>query len=274
MRHVLAKKRWGFLAMLLITVLVISGCGNQQAGKSSGSKGDAVKLTVSAAASLTDALQEIQKNYESQTSGVQLHFNFGGSGALQQQIEQGAPVDLFLSAASKNMQVLVDKQLVASNQQNNFLANELTVITASETSVSVQEAKDLLKTGIQKIAIGIPETVPAGKYAQEALSNAGVWDDAQSKLVQAKDVRQVLQYVQTGNADAGFVYKTDALTAKDKVKIAYTVDPKLYTPITYPIGIVQATNHAEEAKQLYDYLQSKEAMDVFVKYGFSVPDSK
>ncbi|WP_227793491.1 molybdate ABC transporter substrate-binding protein [Paenibacillus guangzhouensis] len=259
--------------MLVITVLVISACGNQQANKDSGPKGETVELTVSAAASLTDALQEIQKNYEAKTSGVKLHFNFGASGALQQQIEQGAPVDLFLSAASKNMKALVDKKLVAPDQEKNLLANELTVITAADTSMSVQEAKDLLKAEIQKIAIGIPESVPAGKYAQEALTGAGVWDEIQSKLVQAKDVRQVLQYVQTGNADAGFVYKTDALTT-NQVKIAYNVDPTLYTPITYPIGIVQATTHATEAEQLYDYLQSKDAMDVFVKYGFSTPHSK
>ena len=273
MRHFFVKKKLSLLVMVLSTVLVMSACGSQQANKETSAKGEVVELTVSAAASLTDALQEIQKNYESKMSGVKLHFNFGASGALQQQIEQGAPVDLFLSAASKNMKALVDKQLVAPDQQKNLLANELTVITAADTSISVQEAKDLLKADIQKIAIGIPETVPAGKYAQEALTSAGVWDEVQSKLVQAKDVRQVLQYVQTGNADAGFVYKTDALTT-DKVKIAYTVDPTLYTPITYPIGIVQATTHAEEAKQLYDYLQSKEAMDVFVKYGFSVPNSK
>lgn len=273
MRHVLVKRRWGLLTLLLITALLISACGTQQTSKNSGSKGDTVELTVSAAASLTDALQEIQENYEAKTSGMKLHFNFGASGALQQQIEQGAPVDLFLSAASKNMNALVDKKLIKPDQQKDLLANELIVITATEPSISVQEAKDLLNTDIQKIAIGIPESVPAGKYAQEALTNAGVWDDIQSKLVQAKDVRQVLQYVETGNADAGVVYKTDALST-DQVKIAYTVDPALYTPITYPIGIVQATTHAKEAEQLYNYLQSKEAMDVFMKYGFSVPNSK
>ncbi|WP_068781181.1 molybdate ABC transporter substrate-binding protein [Paenibacillus sp. GM2] len=269
MRHVLVKRKWGLLALLLVTTLLISACGNQQTSKDSGAKGEAVELTISAAASLTDALQEIQKNYEAKTSGVKLNFNFGASGALQQQIEQGAPVDLFLSAASK----IVDKKLITQDQQKDLLANELVVITATEPSISVQEAKDLLNADIHKIAIGIPESVPAGKYAQEALTNAGVWDELQSKLVQAKDVRQVLQYVETGNADAGFVYKTDALST-DQVKMAYTVDPALYTPITYPVGIVQATTHAKETEELYNYLQSKEAIDVFTKYGFSVPNSK
>ncbi|MFD0618467.1 molybdate ABC transporter substrate-binding protein [Paenibacillus sp. GCM10027629] len=273
MIHLLTKRGTQLLVLLFTMALVISACGTKQTDEKTDSGSQSVELTISAAASLTDALQEIQKNYEAKTSGVKLHFNFGASGALQQQIEQGAPVDLFLSAASKNMKALVDKQLVEQNQQKSLLANELTVITAAKPSISIQEAKDLLKADIQKIAIGIPETVPAGKYAQEALTNAGIWDDIQSKLVQAKDVRQVLQYVQTGNTEAGFVYKTDALTS-DQVKIAYTVDPSSYSPITYPIGIVKATTHAKEVEQLYTYLQSKDAMDVFVKYGFSIPEVK
>lgn len=260
--------------LLMLTILVISACSNQQENKdTSKPKAAAVELTISAAASLTDAMQEIQKNYESKEHNVKLQLNFGASGALQQQIEQGAPVDLFLSAASKNLKALVDKQLISSDQQTNLLANTLTLITAAEPKVAVHEVKDLLNKRIQKIAMGIPESVPAGKYAEEALTKSGVWNELQPKLVQAKDVRQVLQYVQTGNADAGFVYATDALST-DQVKIAYNVDPKLYTPINYPIGIIKKAAHPKEAKQLYDYLQSKEAMDVFMKYGFSVPESK
>ena len=129
MRHVLVKRKWGLLALLLVTTLLISACGNQQTSKDSGAKGEAVELTISAAASLTDALQEIQKNYEAKTSGVKLNFNFGASGALQQQIEQGAPVDLFLSAASKNMNALVDKKLITQDQQKDLLANDLSLST-------------------------------------------------------------------------------------------------------------------------------------------------
>ncbi len=132
---------------------------------------------------------------------------------------------------------------------------------------------DLAKEEIKKVAIGIPESVPAGKYAQEALTNAQLWDALQPKLVQAKDVRQVLQYVETGNAEAGFVYKTDALTS-DKVGIAFAVDPQTYSPVVYPIGIVKATKNAEQAGVLYDYLQSQAALDIFIKYGFSVPVAK
>lgn len=229
-----------------------------------------VELTVSAAASLTDALNEIQKAYEAAHPNVKISFNYGASGALEQQIEQGAPADLFLSAAKKNMQALVDKHLVDASQETNLLNNELVVVVPAGSQSNVASEADLAHAGVKTIAIGIPESVPAGNYAKESLTNAKLWDSLQSKTVQGKDVRQVLQYVETGNADAGFVYKTDALTS-DKVKVAFAVDPATYTPIEYPVGIVKATKHAQEAEDFYRYLQSKEALDVFVRFGFSVP---
>lgn len=273
MIHFFNKNRMQFLVPLLILgmMMFLAACGSEQ--EATGSGDQTVELTVSAAASLTDALQEIQENYKTLAPHVKLSFNFGASGALQQQIEQGAPVDIFISASSKNMDALVDKHWVAEGQQKSLLGNELTVITAVDQELPIQDASDLLNGKFLKVAVGIPETVPAGKYAQEALSNAGVWEELQPKLVQAKDVRQVLQYVQTGNAEAGIVYKTDALSS-DKVKIAYTVDPSSYSPIIYPVGIVKATAHGKEAEQLYNNLQSKEAMDIFVKYGFSIPDAQ
>lgn len=229
-----------------------------------------VELTISAAASLTDALNDIQKTYEEKNPNVKLNFNFGASGALQQQIEQGAPADLFLSAAAKNLKALVDKQLIDTDKQTNLLSNELVVVVPADGGVALATEADLTKADVKHVAIGIPESVPAGNYAKESLTNAKLWDSLQSKSVQGKDVRQVLQYVETGNADAGFVYKTDALTS-DKVKIAFNVDPATYTAIQYPIGIVKATKHSKEAEDFYTYLQSQETLDVFVKYGFSVP---
>lgn len=230
--------------------------------------GESVELTISAAASLTDALGEIKTAYEGEHPDTKLSFNFGASGALQQQIENGAPADLFLSAASKNMQALVDGGLIDEGSQMNLLKNELVLVAATDAGTDIKQESDLTSDAVKKVAIGIPESVPAGAYAQEALTSQNLWDALQDKLVQGKDVRQVLQYVETGNADAGFVYKTDALTS-DKVVIAATVDPASYTAVTYPIGIVKATAHPEQAEQFYSYLQSDEALDVFTKYGFS-----
>lgn len=129
--------------------------------------------------------------------------------------------------------------------------------------------EDVTKPEINKLAIGQPDTVPAGSYSRDALSYYKIWDQLQPKLVLAKDVRQVLTYVETGNVEAGFVYKTDALTSS-KVKAAFTVDPKSYKPIEYPMGIIKSTKHAKETQEFYQYLLSKPAQDIFVKYGFTL----
>ncbi|MFK7692558.1 molybdate ABC transporter substrate-binding protein [Paenibacillus sp. HJGM_3] len=229
-----------------------------------------VELIVSAAASLTDALNEIQTKYERTNDRIRLKFNFGASGALQQQIEQGAPADLFISAAAKNMQALIDKQLVEASRQKPLLLNELVVVVPAADKAPPQMLEQLTGGAVKYLAIGEPQTVPAGTYAKEALTNAKLWDVLQAKIVQGKDVRQVLTYVETGNAEAGFVYKTDALSSS-KVKTAFVVDPKTYTPVEYPAGIVKATKHDKEADEFYKYLFSKEAQDIFVKYGFSLP---
>lgn len=227
-----------------------------------------VELTVSAAASLTDALRDIQPLFEAANPDIRLRFNFGGSGALQRQIEQGAPADLFLSAASKNMQTLLDKHLIDPDRQTNLLMNELVAIVPEDSEAALAGPVDFARGDFRHIAIGTPESVPAGGYAKEALVHAEVWDALQPKLVLAKDVRQVLQYVETGNADAGFVYKTDALTSR-KIRIAFAVDPATYAQAVYPIGVVKETKHPEAAAKLYDYLRSGAALAIFEKYGFT-----
>ncbi|UKS30973.1 molybdate ABC transporter substrate-binding protein [Paenibacillus sp. HWE-109] len=275
------------LSCFIIAALVLTGCASKKeqpaasatpvqtaqataAATSTPVPTEKVELTISAAASLTDAFKEIQTNYEGKNKQIKLNFNFGASGALQQQIEQGAPADLFFSAATKNMKALVDKQLIDTAQQKNLLINELVVVVPADGKVAVQKADDLTNDAIKHLAVGEPQTVPAGSYAKEALTNAKLWDTLQPKIVQGKDVRQVLTYVESGNAEAGFVYKTDALTSKS-VKVAFSVDPKSYTPIEYPAGIVKATKHSKETADFYAYLQTKEAQDVFVKFGFSIP---
>ncbi|MEK5088817.1 molybdate ABC transporter substrate-binding protein [Paenibacillus sp. FSL M8-0228] len=282
--HKLIKSSTVFVLVISI-ILLLSGCGAGQQSASNGSstaqnnevssqdsskKAETVELTISAAASLTDALKEIQHSYESTHTGIQLNFNFGGSGALEKQIEQGAPSDLFLSASKKNLKSLVNQQLIESNKQKTWLTNELVAVIPADGTMDIASVTDLTKREVKKVAIGIPESVPAGNYAQEALTKAKLWDTLQSKLVQAKDVRQVLQYVETGNADVGFVYKTDALTSQ-KAKIAFEVDPKAYSPVEYPIGIIKGSKHIQEAEDFYAYLQSQESLNIMAKYGFTIP---
>lgn len=283
----ISKNKMVLYVLVAMMIVFAAGCGSRadtksdsadsQAQTSSGTTAsdaapaEKVDLTISAAASMTDALNDIKKTYEAANPNIELSFNFGGSGALQKQIEQGAPADLFLSAAVKNMKPLVESNLIAEGKEKTLLKNELVAVVPENGKAAVASMEDLDKADVKKVAIGIPESVPAGNYAKEALTNAKLWDALQSKMVQAKDVRQVLQYVETGNADAGFVYKTDALTSS-KVKIAFTVDPASYSAVEYPIGIVKATKHSKEAEDFYNYLQSKASLDVFLKYGFTAAE--
>jgi molybdate transport system substrate-binding protein len=145
-----------------------------------------VELTISAAASLTDAFKEIQTNYETKNKQIKLNFNFGASGALQQQIEQGAPADLFFSAATKNMKTLVDKQLIEPTQQKNLLINELVVVVPADGKVTIQKAEDLTNENIKHLAVGEPQTVPAGSYAKEALTNRNYGTRFKPKSYRAK----------------------------------------------------------------------------------------
>jgi molybdate transport system substrate-binding protein len=258
------------VALTLIAAGCSSGAGASSSGSDStagGSGSQSVELVVSAAASLTDSLQQVGHNYEARHPNVKVRFNFGASGTLQQQIEQGAPADLFFSAGKANMQALVDKGLVDKSQMTTVLTNEL-VLVVPKGAATVNQLSDLAQPSFRHVALGEPQSVPAGGYAKQALTSAKLWDALQPKLVYGKDVRQVLTYVETGNADAGFVYKTDALTSKQAV-VAQTVDAKLYEPVQYPEGIVKETRHMQETKELYDYLQSKEAADVFAGFGFT-----
>ncbi|WP_340006988.1 molybdate ABC transporter substrate-binding protein [Paenibacillus sp. FSL K6-0276] len=227
------------------------------------------EIIVSAAASLQDSLDKMALLYEKKHPDIDLVFNYGASGTLQKQIEQGAPADLFFSAGDKQMNALVDGGLISDHKV--LLKNQLVLVVPSNSNASLTTITQLTDKAFKKVAVGQPESVPAGQYAQQSLAAKKVWDTLlQNKLVFAKDVRQVLSYVETGNVDAGFVYKTDALTSK-KTKIALTVGPHVHKAINYPAGIVKNSKNQKEAKELYSYLQSKEASDIFASYGFLLP---
>ncbi|MFS0728056.1 molybdate ABC transporter substrate-binding protein [Paenibacillus sp. 1P07SE] len=264
--------------MLLAIVILLAGCGadpdNGNTGTDTGGASGqtetdnqmTVELTISAAASLKDALMELQKQFEADHDNIKLLFNFAASGALQQQIEQGAPADLFISAAPKHISELVQKGMIKGNNYTDLLKNELVVVVPADQQ-AVTELVDLQSEPVRHIAIGIPESVPAGEYAKAALESAGLWEALQPKLVQAKDVRSVLQYVETGNADAGFVYRTDALSS-DHVKIAFAAEERAYPPVIYPMGLIAGSSHPEQARALYDYLQTDGTVAIFEKHGF------
>ncbi|WP_438503589.1 molybdate ABC transporter substrate-binding protein [Ectobacillus ponti] len=238
---------------LSLCLLALFGCAKQEQ----------VSLTISAAASLQNALTDIQKQYETDHPNMKLSFNFGSSGALQQQIEQGAPVDVFFSAAEDKFQALQKKGLVSEGK--NVLGNKLVLVAPKNSAL--KGFSDLVSA--KQVSMGAPESVPAGKYAKQSLTKLGLWQAVESKMIYAKDVRQVLTYVETGNVEAGIVYETDAKVS-DKVKIVATADAGTHDPIVYPLGVLKATKHKAEADDFYKYLQSDAALKIFQKYGFTV----
>jgi len=252
----------------LLLFIALSGCGQEQIGSE-----EPIELTISAAASLNEVLTEIESLYEEEHPHINLLINFGGSGSLQQQIIQGAPVDLFFSAAEDKYDELLERDLIDSTYSSDLLGNELVLVTPRNSAVEITGIPDLASNEINTIAIGTPETVPAGQYAKQTLQQLQLWDKLSTKLIPSKDVRQVLSYVETGNVDAGIVYHTDALLS-DKVKLIATVDQSLHDPIILPVGIIQRTNHKEEAITFYKYLHSEIATEIYKKYGFRLVGNK
>lgn len=241
----------------------LSSCGRLAAG-------DRTVLLVSAAASLKESAEQAAREYMKQHPDVKIEFNFGSSGTLQRQIEQGAPADLFLSAGQAQMDALNAKHLVQDSRD--VLSNRLVLIVRSDLRKfdSIKDISGLLAAQFRTIGIGEPETVPAGIYAKQTLTSLGVWDKLQTKLVYGKDVRQVLTYVETGNADAGIVYRTDA-EGDSKVTSLLEFDAESHEPILYPFGLLANSGHPREAEAFYRYLASEPALKVFQAYGFSQP---
>ena len=225
------------------------------------------QLLVSAAASLTDALNELAPLYQQAHAHETVRYNFGGSGALQQQIENGAPADVFIAAAAKQMNALQKKDLLLTDTRRTLLTNRLVLVVPANAS-GVTDLESLMADGVKRIAIGDPRSVPAGQYAEEALTKANLWQQLKPKYVLANNVRQVLQFVAAGNADAGLVYLTDAKTT-NKVKIVQTIPETLHAPIVYPIAVLKNSRNQTTAKAFLEFLLSSAAKAVFVKYGFT-----
>jgi len=225
------------------------------------------ELTVSAAISLKDALDEIKQVYEQANPGVTIATNYGASGTLQLQIEQGAPVDIFLSAAPKQMDALASKSLLLEGTRKDLLRNEIVLIVPLDSALKISSFQDLAGADAKRVALGEPAAVPAGQYAKEVLTRLGIYDAVNAKAVFAKDVRQVLTYVETGNVDAGIVYKTDALSSKT-VKIVAVAPADSHAPVLYPVAVIKDSKNPVAAKQFQDFLAGPKAAEIFRKYGF------
>jgi molybdate transport system substrate-binding protein len=224
------------------------------------------EVEVFAAASLTDALKEIAADYE-KSGGDQVVFNFAASGTLEIQIRHGAPADIFLSADEAKMNDLKKDGLMLAGSRKDLLENSLVIIVPADSSLTLTSAAQLADPKIKKIALGETRIVPAGIYAKEYLTKIGIWAQVEPRVIPLESVRAALAAVETGNVDAGIVYKTDALHSK-KVKIAYEVPIAEGPAITYPGAIVQGAKHAAGAKKFLDYLSTPDVLKIFAKYGF------
>ena len=229
------------------------------------------ELIVSAAVSMQDVLQEIKQLYLNQYPQANITFNFGSSGSLQHQIEQGAPVDIFISAAPQQMNRLAAKELLVNETRQDLVENQMVLVVRSDNQ-SIADFKDLTKKSTEQIALGEPNSVPAGKYAREILTNLSLSNKIEPKTVYAKDVRQVLNYVAMGNVDAGIVYSTDTISTK-KVKVVAIAEPNNHSPVVYPVAMVKDSNHPDAAKQMLEFLFTPEAQAIFQKHGFSSVNS-
>ena len=256
-----------FIATIITTLLLIIGLpaitSDPVVAQSNTS------LLISAAASLKDILEEIKPLYQQSKPNVKISYNFGSSGALQQQIEQGAPADIFISAAKKQVDALEQKGLLVAGTRNIIAKNRL-VLVVPKNSVGITSFYNLKDAKVKKIALGEPRSVPAGQYAQQVLEKLKIWNQVKSKLVFANNVRQVLASVETGNAEAGLVYVTDAKIS-NKVKIVVAADEKYHSAIIYPLAVVKRSKNLAAAKEFSQFLSSEQAKTVFKKYGFILP---
>ncbi len=224
----------------------------------------AAELTVSAAASLSESFTQISQEFTKDT-GVKVNLNFASSNNLLRQMEQGAPVDVFASADQETMDSAEQKGLVDPATRRDFALNDLVLITPASGTLTGPEA--LLGADVKHVAIGTPESVPAGRYAREALTSAGTWDKLQNKFVFGNNVRQVLSYIQRGEADAGFVYRTDALAGGKDVRIVTAMTG--HKPVCYPIAVTKDSAQKDMAWKFTDFVLSPRGLEILARYGFS-----
>jgi len=229
----------------------------------------AAELTVSAAASLTNAFRELAPLYEASHPDTTVQLNFAGSGALLQQIAKGAPVDVFASADQLTMNQAQEQGLIKADLRSDFVSNSLVVIVPAQSSSAPASLDDVVKPPYERIAIGLPASVPVGRYTKSVLEKAGLWQAIEPKMIGAQNVRQALDYVARGEVDAGFVYATDAALMPDKVKVAFTAPTE--TPILYPIAPIASAAHPDAAKAFVDFVHTEEAQAVLARYGFGKP---
>ena len=247
-------------AAILIALLIAGGITPSAYGQSP-------SIVVGAAVSLKESFNELGDLYQRRT-GTKVTFTFAASGQLEKQIEAGAPVDVFASAAEKEMDQLQAKNLIDRATRADFARNTLVLVVPQDSTLNLKSFSELVKPSVAKIAIGNPKTVPAGQYAQQLLGNEQIWPKIDSRLILAENVRQVLDYVARGEVDAGVVYSTDVQVARGKVLVVAQAAGADYGPILYPLAVIRGSANANAARGFVNLVLSPEGMEILKKHGF------
>lgn len=272
------KKVLALMLVLLLSLSTLVGCTQDAAEEvdtdtpvedEDTDDGEEIELLVSAAASLTDVMEDIEDAYQVDNPNTEITYTYAGSGTLQTQIEEGAPVDVFISAADKQMDTLEEKDLILKDTRSTLLLNKVVLITPKDSDLEINAFEDILNDNIDKVAIGDPTNVPVGQYSEEIFNNLEMMDTLKEKLVFGNDVRTVLTWVETGEVDAGLVYQTDSFTS-DEVNIVSEAPEGSHKEVSYPVAVVESSKNAEESKKFVEFLTTDTAKDLFEKYGFEM----
>jgi len=259
-KEIFMRRPFSVVLAVLLCAAALAGCGKKQ---------EPVTLNVFAAASLTESLNEIAEKYKAKNPAITLAFNYDSSGKLQTQIENGAEADLFISAAVKQMNTLVDGGFVDTATRKDLLLNKVVLIVPGNSTKGIASYNDVFTDKVSLIALG-NSAVPCGQYAEEIFKSLGVWDGIQPKISFGGNVKEILSQVESGSVDAGVVYSTDVATAKGDVKIAADAPAGTHSPVVYPAAVLKGAKDSKAAKALLDYLSKPEAEAVFEKIGFSM----
>jgi molybdate transport system substrate-binding protein len=265
------KERVAWLLCASICAGTLAGCGSNGQENLSDNSSEPVTLQIAAAASLENCFTDkLIPMFEEEHKDIQVEGVYDSSGKLQTQLESGLQADLFFSAATQQMDALEDEGIVDKNNVVDLLENQLVLIVPKGQSGDIKEFTDIAKA--QTVAIGDPESVPAGQYAKEALTKLGIWDTVSAKASYGTNVTEVLGWVESASAQAGLVYATDAASSDRVQVIAAAPEGSLETPVIYPVGLVASSKYTEQAQEFLTFLQSDEALDVFQDYGFTLPE--
>lgn len=259
------KKKFNLILILGLLVFILSGCTNN---KSNNKKEEDITITIAAAASLKNCMDDkIIPMFEEEYPNIKVQATYDGSGKLQTQIEEGADIDVFISAAMTQMNNLNEEGLIDSDSMVELLENKVVLIIPEGSNTEIKSFEDVLK--FDKIAIGDPKSVPAGQYAKELFENLNIWNEVLEKSSLGTNVTEVLNWVSEGSADAGVVYSTDA-ASNDNVKVVLEAKEGTVSKVIYPVGIIKNSSKKEASKNFIDFLQSDEVTNIFETYGFSV----